>query len=215
VSQPNDYLSDYQRLGVNADCSLHDLQQAWRRAVAAHHPDRAAPDSASMTLVELTQAYRRLRNFERRYGRLPGQVLPPPRANESVVRAEEMKPDAATSPPTTRSGLVLVTVVLTTAFLLLWWVERETPTGAAQSVGPAHVERTRTQAAPSRKTIRTGDSPAHVRTLLGEPILRDGEVWEYGPSHVRFERQRVVDWYSSPMAPLPVESTQDAVGTPD
>jgi hypothetical protein len=41
--------------------------------VAENHPDRARQGASSEALVEVSQAYRRLRRFERRYGRLPGQ----------------------------------------------------------------------------------------------------------------------------------------------
>jgi hypothetical protein len=52
--------------------------------------------------------------------------------------------------------------------------------------------------------IRLGDSAARVHRVLGAPILADRELWEYGPSYVRFERGRVVGWYSSPMKPLKI-----------
>ena len=46
-----------------------------------------------------------------------------------------------------------------------------------------------------------------VARLLGEPVGRDeySERWIYGPSWVEFECNRVVDWYSSRLKPLPVD----------
>jgi hypothetical protein len=41
-----------------------------------------------------------------------------------------------------------------------------------------------------------------VREALGEPSSVHGERWEYGPSWVRFDDGRVVDWYSSPLRSL-------------
>ena len=42
-----------------------------------------------------------------------------------------------------------------------------------------------------------------VRASEGEPTLMvSNERWEYGPSWIRFEHGKVVDWYSSPLYPL-------------
>ena len=54
---------------------------------------------------------------------------------------------------------------------------------------------------------REGASCADVRAILGPPILGTAEVWEYGPSHVRFEDGRVIDWYSSPLTPIAVDES--------
>ncbi|WP_281187141.1 hypothetical protein [Aquimonas voraii] len=40
---------------------------------------------------------------------------------------------------------------------------------------------------------------------MGPPLVLQADLWEYGPSHIRFERGRVVGWYSSPLKPLPVD----------
>ena len=53
--------------------------------------------------------------------------------------------------------------------------------------------------------IRIGDTKLRVRAILGSPILGSATAWEYGPSHVLFEDGRVVDWYNSPLKPLPVD----------
>lgn len=213
MSQPNDYLADYRRLGLAEDCSLRELQQAWRRLVAEQHPDRAQSDAASAALVEMTQAYRRLRRFEQRYGRLPAQALP------QSAKPAHRPLDVPAAPQTTaysarpRNGMWGALGVM--AALTLWWVEPEpeSPTAPIQVGADAPPMPTRDAAAARAikpRVIKLGDSAAHVRRVLGEPILRDGEVWEYGPSHIRFARQRVVAWYSSPLAPLPVEPELDA-----
>lgn len=44
--------------------------------------------------------------------------------------------------------------------------------------------------------------PETVRTLEGEPVMINGERWDYGPSWIRFEDHQVVDWYSSQLRPL-------------
>jgi hypothetical protein len=64
-------------------------------------------------------------------------------------------------------------------------------------------------------TIRIGDPKRRVRAVLGPPIIATAFVWEYGPSHVRFESGRVVDWYSSPMKPLPADERSREPGWVD
>jgi hypothetical protein len=57
----------------------------------------------------------------------------------------------------------------------------------------------------ARAQLKLGSTLAEVESLLGPPLLRNEDTWEYGPSHVRFERGRVSGWYSSPLRPLPVD----------
>ncbi len=62
-----------------------------------------------------------------------------------------------------------------------------------------------TPSAAARKAIRIVDSRLRVRSILGSPMISSPTVWEYGPSHVLFKEGRVVDWYNSPLKPLPVD----------
>lgn len=41
-----------------------------------------------------------------------------------------------------------------------------------------------------------------VRAIEGAPIMVNGDRWDYGPSWIRFENGKVVDWYSSELQPL-------------
>lgn len=56
-------------------------------------------------------------------------------------------------------------------------------------------------------SLTLGMPGAEVSRLLGEPVERDAysERWIYGPSWVEFECDRVFDWYSSRLKPLPVD----------
>ena len=211
MSQPNDYLADYRRLGLSEGCSLRELQQAWRRLVAHKHPDRAQSDAASESLAELTQAYRRLRRFERRYGRMPGQSSPP--SAEPEVRPVDVPATLQTTTYAARPRYGMWGVLGVTAGLMLWWVEPEPERQPAPTQVRAEASQMLSPNAVAPGVIKIGDRAAHVRLVLGEPILREGEIWEYGPSHIRFERERVVGWYSSPMAPLPVLPDHDAANS--
>uniref|UniRef100_A0A0S6YVV0 Uncharacterized protein n=1 Tax=Mizugakiibacter sediminis TaxID=1475481 RepID=A0A0S6YVV0_9GAMM len=41
--------------------------------------------------------------------------------------------------------------------------------------------------------------------ILGRPAYAHDDTWEYGPSRIEFAAGRVSGWYSSPLAPLPVD----------
>jgi hypothetical protein len=49
-----------------------------------------------------------------------------------------------------------------------------------------------------------GSTRAQVRAIQGPPVTESDTVWDYGPSRVFFERDRVVRWEESPMHPLRV-----------
>lgn len=50
--------------------------------------------------------------------------------------------------------------------------------------------------------LAVGMDEGSVRRIQGEPAILSADRWEYGPSYVRFERHKVVGWYSSPLYPL-------------
>jgi hypothetical protein len=52
--------------------------------------------------------------------------------------------------------------------------------------------------------IEPGMGKDTVRNILGEPLEMHALRWQYGPSWVDFDCDRVADWYSSPLRPLPV-----------
>ena len=45
-------------------------------------------------------------------------------------------------------------------------------------------------------------APHDVLVVQGRPTLQSDAIWEYGPSWIRFEDDRVVEWHSSPLYPL-------------
>jgi hypothetical protein len=58
----------------------------------------------------------------------------------------------------------------------------------------------------SRSTIALGMDTDAVRAIEGDPMLVGENRWDYGPSWIRFENDKVVDWYSSPLHPLKTPS---------
>jgi hypothetical protein len=49
-----------------------------------------------------------------------------------------------------------------------------------------------------------GSTKDEVRAIQGAPVMETDTVWDYAPSRVYFERNRVVRWVESPMQPLRV-----------
>jgi hypothetical protein len=49
-----------------------------------------------------------------------------------------------------------------------------------------------------------GSTKDEVRSIQGTPVTETENVWDYGPSRVYFEHNRVVRWESSPLQPLHV-----------
>jgi len=81
VADETDFLDLYGKLRLEPNCSLADFKQAYRRHVAAWHPDRRrgsrADAIAAARLQRLTAQYSAAMEFHRRHGRLPGAVSAP------------------------------------------------------------------------------------------------------------------------------------------
>nr|WP_233175480.1 hypothetical protein [Dyella sp. ASV24] len=58
------------------------------------------------------------------------------------------------------------------------------------------------ETAATEAVLHVGMSTDDVRALEGEPVAMHGDLWEYGPSWVRFDHDEVVEWHSSPLRPL-------------
>jgi hypothetical protein len=218
----DDYLADYARLGLQPGCSLETLERTWRLAVRDLHPDRAVegldPQARSRRLHEVTAAYRRLRGFEREHGRLPGGMCRTTAAAEEPHAPQAAKPDevegsrpTAVAPTRTPVGLGSLGMIALGGALAwsAWWSQKPSESELHQvvSTAPAASGLPLSAAAEAtlRQRIRIGSTEAQVERLLGQPLVTQPDLWEYGPSHVRFVRGRVVGWYSSPLKPLPVD----------
>jgi hypothetical protein len=210
VSMPvaPDYLADYRTLGCVPGCTPAELERAWRTALSRSHPDRADPllhaDAAAQT-QSLNTAYRRLREFSQRHGRLPGASVSPGAPPAAGKSADEHAP--ARAPNTRPRGRRRLAFAAVIAVLGASWAMQPDPEQRAPEDAPALAS-----AATEPSAVATLGLDSHadeVLALAGEPMLRRTagtgiEVWEYGPSMVTLRAHRVTDWYSSPMRPLPV-----------
>jgi hypothetical protein len=212
-----DFLLLYKELRLRPGCGPDEFRQAYRRRVAELHPDRVQHhlyEDASARLSNLNAMYASAMEFHKQYGRLPGEA--------SVYRPDpaQRQPPPQTPAPseaTPKRASWFLTALLVIAALVVGWllgaVEREdgdehSSTPAAPAV--AFVVDTGTGAAPAPKIvrIRVGMDSDRVVEIEGEPVTTAKDRWEYGPSWIAFHCGEVLDWYSSPLRPLKVDSMQ-------
>jgi len=210
VARETDFLDLYRLLGLEPGCGLDEFKQAYRRRVSVLHPDRRDEDSRSIAaqrLQQLTAMYGMAMEFHRTHGRLPGAagVRPPSPAAGKAGPAPATQRVRATRRHSRRWWL------LPAAAIAAWWLWPTVPSAPPPAeTGPASTRHAATMPAP-RPAWGLGTDAASVLGIEGEPTLKAGDQrWEYGPSWVRFENGKVVDWYSSPLYPLHVAAHGDA-----
>lgn len=228
VTRETDFLDFYRRLGLDPGCSLDELKQAYRRHVAALHPDRQqgrpGGNLAEARLQRLTSQYGAAMAFHRRHGRLPGaRGVAAENARSSVIeRGEVADPFAARSsipfppqapreaPARVRRGSRAKLFLLLGAIALValgWMMHGASLPSAGGDANDDAADSAATADAPpepvsTEATLRTGMSTDEVREVEGEPVAAHGDLWEYGPSWIRFDHGEVVEWHSSPLRPL-------------
>ena len=208
MARETDFLDLYRLLDLEPGCGLGEFKHAYRRRVAVLHPDRRNDDPhgvAAQRLQQLTAMYGMAMEFHRTHGRLPGAagVRPSPSAAGEAGPAA-VTPRVRKTRQRSRRWLLLPAAAI--VVWLLW-------PGEPPSPPPAPPSETVHRAAPTPLAERPAAQPmwglgmdaATVRSIEGEPTLTASDQrWEYGPSWVRFEDGKVVDWYSSPLYPLHV-----------
>lgn len=209
MARETDFLDLYRILGLEPGCDVDEFKHAYRRRISVLHPDRRNNNAGNAVAAErlrrLTAMYGMAMEFQREHGRLPGapqaRVNVPAHPTSSAPRSRQ-----ATIQPRRRRPLRwLFLPAAATVVWLLWPGERPAVTS------PVTVELTHPVAQPGQIAtaaantlpLSLGMDAATVRASEGEPtFMVNNERWEYGPSWIRFERGKVVDWYSSPLYPL-------------
>lgn len=209
------FLALYRQLGLSPGCKLADFKQAYRRHVSILHPDRndtASPEDHERFGRLVTQ-YNAAMDFHRRHGRLPGAAVGARSAATDAPSAQPVSPSPL--PPRrervthTPRPMLLVIVALVVIALIAWGVG---PIGSTSGTDTAKAT-PEPAAADSEPTVQApqlsvGMTREDVRAIEGDPTAVHGDRWEYGPSWVRFERDTLVDWYSSPFRSLKATSTR-------
>lgn len=209
VARDTDFLDLYRILGLQPGCGLDEFKRAYRRRVSVLHPDRRHNDPgntiASERLQQLTAMYGMAMEFQREHGRLPGA----PQVRTSTQASPTSSSPAArqTTVRSTQRRSVRWWLFVPAAAIVVWllWPGQHhsaTSPSTAELAHPA-VRQSSSVTAVATSPLSLGMDAATVRASEGEPTLTvNNERWEYGPSWIRFERGKVVDWYSSPLYPL-------------
>ncbi|UPG96436.1 J domain-containing protein [Luteibacter aegosomatissinici] len=226
MADETDFLDLYGKLRLQPDCSLAEFKQAYRRHVSQWHPDRRtrgvrADALAARRLQRLMAQYSAAMEFHKRHGRLPGavavKVAPEVPSNIVVFVPRERpvgEPEVTEEPGAVgiarkrarTKGIVwlaVISVVGVAAWMFIPDPDRVDPSVEGIPVVAAEAEAPAIEAG----VISLGMKDNEVVALEGEPTLRSADRWEYGPSWVRFEGGSVVDWYSSPLRTLHVQSS--------
>jgi hypothetical protein len=199
MGSETDFQKLYQELGLAPGCDMRTLTLAYRRRIQELHPDRR-PDSddpaADERLRTLIALYGAAQHFHQRFGRLPGTASCTP-APRPVLVPEHVLADTPRARPA-RNWLAVWTLPIVIG--LCWWYwDAAEPASAPE---PGYVPNLSDAAQPTARELALGMDPDAVLAVQGRPPLDLGDRWEYGPSFVRFEHRKVVDWYSSPLRPL-------------
>jgi len=227
-----DFLKLYQEFKLEPGASIDDLKLAYRRRVAVLHPDRfGARDPISGQLATeqlkmLTALYEAGIRFHRQHGRLPGAIAPrreadvPERAEPAASPLNDLPPSGAR----TRRPLLRFAILIGLCAVIAWLVSESIQQGdpprspaAPLSTNPPRVFEPVPPRVRDARGIHVGMAAADVLAIEGEPVMGNDYRWDYGPSWIRFDKGRVVDWHSSPLRPLRVSRSpaSDAAAKPD
>ncbi|MEP6634168.1 MAG: hypothetical protein ABJA62_08150 [Luteimonas sp.] len=219
-----DFAQLYAQLGLRADCSLDEFKQTCRRRIAELHPDRDRNDPAlaatGLALDDLLALYVKAVRFHRRHGRLPGAAPQPAMHSPAVAQVSpepaeillENESSAIADPGTQRlwlrhAPLIAIATIVLLLIAIGSWNDRATPMITTPPARVAHrIDQSAMPAtiveAPVVEQLALDMQPDEVLAIQGEPMQREGDIWEYGPSWLKFEHNRLVDWRSSPLHPL-------------
>ncbi|TAH46393.1 MAG: hypothetical protein EYC71_03935 [Gammaproteobacteria bacterium] len=219
MSRHVDLLRLYREFQLEPGASVDDLKRAYRRHVSLVHPDRlVAKDPISQHLANerlqmLTTLYEAGMQFHRQHGRLPGAAAVRSEAHsESHTEARVSAPmDAPALRSSHRRWWLLLMVA---AVLCGYWLLSDQPEAELISAPvPVRAVPVAVKASSAYDGIRRGMPKTLVTEILGAPISMDKDRWYYGPSWLRFEDGKLVEWYSSPLRRLKV--SRNAADWPD
>ncbi|MFC3715272.1 J domain-containing protein [Luteimonas soli] len=220
-----DFSQLYSLLGLEPGCSLEELKHAYRKRVAELHPDRHSPksrdDKQSIQLARLIPLYKDAIHFHEQHGRLPGSVVvetPTVPASRGMASSRAFPRKRGTAPETSPIPASHWWLLLGLACLIGYLVLSAFP-GKESTPGSSAASGTRPSAAHADTAnhgghayVLAGMDADTVLSIQGPPSRVSGDVWEYGPSWLRFEDGRLVEWHSSPLYRLRTRTPHSPAG---
>ncbi|MHB8624050.1 MAG: DnaJ domain-containing protein [Sulfuricaulis sp.] len=228
------YTNNYRILGIPRGASWKQLRQAYKSLVNTWHPDRYQQDDHQRKLAEnktkeITQSYKELAEYYKKYGVLPvtarSTKVPAPEDMGSQTRPVSPEPSnhgtessaAETPVPVEKSGQsTLVTRIIIGAFLAgIAYFAWEIVPPEYDNNSPAIEESTDkvpdtgsntnlSQHSGSDKQFTIGSSLGEVYSSQGVPTKTENDIWFYGNSKVYFVNGRVQRWVETSDNPLNV-----------
>lgn len=222
-----DFSQLYSLLGLEPGCSLEELKRAYRKRVAELHPDRSSPgprgDERSVQLARLIPLYKDAVHFHEVHGRLPGSTV----AEVPAVRTGIANPGGRSAPPTaghSRGGpetpaipashwLLLLALACLIGYLVFsaFAGRRSAPDSSATAGTHPSAARVETASQDGHSYVLAGMDADTVLAIQGPPSRISDDVWEYGPSWLRFQDGRLVEWHSSPLYRLKTRTSRGSV----
>lgn len=210
-----DFSQLYAELGLHPDCSLEAFQRAYRRCLSERHPDRvhsgSLPDGA-LPLSDLIALHSSAMAFHRSHGRLPGGTAAIAVPHAAHVSRTPTDTSATHDGHSTTWRWVLAILLLSGSLLLGVIHEQPQPEPGRAASEPQAANAGRFSLPPDLADgpLELGMDAQTVRGIQGEPMRINDNLWEYGPSWLRFEHGELVDWYSSPLYRLKTRTPSPA-----
>lgn len=217
-----DFSQLYVELGLQPDCSLDEFKLAYRRRIGELHPDRHGeeqPSEAHLPLKDLIALYAKATRFHHTHGRLPGSASRPAVVNvanaapawhahepgPAATRAREGESTTTARPTSSRRGMLLAVLsIIALLVLIVSWDWNAPAANKPAADSDIRTDPGAAKIAESTGIVELGMDSATVLAIQGEPVNVRDDQWEYGPSWLRFEEGKLVDWYSSPLYRLKV-----------
>jgi hypothetical protein len=232
-----EYAKNYRILGIPPDASWKQLRQAYKKLVNAWHPDRFQQNARKKKLAEektkeITQSYKELAEYYKKYGVLPlsggeeaiaaGTDRPVPRqATDPDAATAASEPASATASRTTpkirnlhkRVFRAAAALALLGFAYIVWQVaphEQRGHSALNEITGNQPAEMQRDEIPPNTAKpeahFAVGSSLGEVYAIQGIPTRTEGDIWYYGNSKVYFAKGKVLHWDENIDNPLKVHA---------
>lgn len=229
------YLKNYRTLGIQPGTSWKQLRHAYKKMVNAWHPDRFQQDVRQKRLAEektkeITQAYKELAEYHKKFGVLP---LPPeeetaathkknagPAAAAQSPSPDQSPPPASAAPAvetpkhpiSRRRARTMAAAALLGSIYFIWqfvpWERPDNAPASGEYGDPSSTHQLGAEsidAAPAEKRFTVGSSLGEVYAIQGVPTKTEKDVWFYGDSKVYFAGGKVQRWDEKTDSPLRVD----------